>query len=51
MPAFYIFSMVVMVSRTFRPDISRANIKANPPEIHANILLSGPNALSINGWA
>jgi hypothetical protein len=36
---------------TFHPDIGHPNIKAKPPENHGNILLSGRNALSINGWA
>jgi hypothetical protein len=38
-----------MGSWTFRPDIGVPNIKAKVPENHANILLSGQNALSING--
>jgi hypothetical protein len=36
---------------TFRPDIVLPNIKAKPPENYCNILLSGRNALSINGSA
>jgi hypothetical protein len=36
---------------TFRPDIDPANIKAKLPENTSNILLSGRNALSINGSA
>src|SRR5205807_1296304 len=36
---------------TFRPDIELSNIKAKLPENHLNSLLSGRNALSINGWA
>jgi hypothetical protein len=34
---------------TIRPDIGWAIIKAKPPENRVNILLSGRNALSING--
>jgi hypothetical protein len=36
---------------TFRPDIDPPNIKAKLPENKSNILLSGQNALLINGWA
>jgi hypothetical protein len=37
------------MSWIFRPDIGSANIQAKLPENHANILLSGQNALSISG--
>src|ERR1035438_1680521 len=36
---------------TFHPDIGHPNIKAKPPENYGNIILSGRNALSINGSA
>ncbi len=38
-----------MILWIFRPDIELPNIKAKLPENHINILLSGRNALSING--
>jgi hypothetical protein len=40
-----------MSAWTFRPDIDPPNIKAKLPENQLNILLSGQNALSINGYA
>jgi len=41
--------LVVVDPWTFRPDIDLPNIKAKLPENPANILLSGRNALLING--
>ena len=38
-----------MKRQTFRPGIGPLNIKAKPPENHGNILLSGRNALLMNG--
>jgi hypothetical protein len=40
-----------MNSWDFCLDIGPPNIRANLPENHTNILLSGQNGLSINGWA
>jgi hypothetical protein len=36
---------------TFLPAIEPPNLKANLPENHANILISGQNDPSINGYA
>jgi len=45
----YAFYFVLMKRRIFCPDIALPNIKAELPDNYRNILLSGRNALSING--